>query len=195
MKTFLLAILAATLMCGCSSEPTKPATPQATQPKAPETTSGNGAFFKCYTAARGWQGDVQGFREESSASKIGDGKATEWRINFASPLQRVARSYTWSNGDISHSSDDTYSPGNSSTMVFNFQALKTDTDKAFAIAQKHGGDKVLAKTPDTNVFYILEWNHLSSTLLWHVIYGPDRDNPVLRIAVNASTGEFSKVEK
>ena len=195
MKNFLPAILMAAAMCGCSSEPTKPATPQATPPKAPETTTGNGAFFKCYTAARGWQGDVQAFREESGPSKTRDGKAAEWRASFGSVSQRVSRAYTWTNGDIEHASDDTYSPGNSSTMVFNFQALKTDTDKAFDVAQKHGGDKVLEKNPDMPVFYVLEWNHLTSTLLWHVIYGPDRDNPVLRITVNASTGDFSKVEK
>jgi len=197
MKKFLLAILMAAAMCACSSEPTKPATPQAaqTQPKALETTTGSGAFFKCYTAARGWAGDVQGFRVESGPSKTGDGKAAEWRVSFASPAQRTSKAYTWTNGDIEHGSEDSYSPGNSSTMVFNYQALKTDTDKAFAVAQKHGGDKVLEKTPDTNVFYVLEWNHLTSTLLWHVIYGPDRDNAVLRIAVNASTGDFSKVEK
>jgi len=191
----IIATLALAALCGCSSEPTKPATSQPAQPKAPETITGSGAFFKCYTAARGWAGDVQGFRAESVPTKTHDGKATEWRISFASPLQRLARSYTWSSGDISHSSDDSYSPGNSSTMVFNFQALKTDTDKAFAVAQQHGGDKVIEKDPDTPVFYVLEWNHLKGQLIWHVIYGTDADSAKLRVAVNATTGSFLQVEK
>ena len=32
-------------------------------------------------------------------------------------------------------------------------------------------------------------------LVWHVVYGPDRDNVKLRVAVNASTGDFVRVEK
>jgi hypothetical protein len=32
-------------------------------------------------------------------------------------------------------------------------------------------------------------------LLWHVVYGTNRETAKLRVAVNASTGEFSKVEK
>jgi hypothetical protein len=128
-------------------------------------------------------------------SKGHDGKALEWRAGFASPSQRSTKSYTWANGDISHGVDDSYSPSNSSTQVFNVQFLKTDTDKAFAIAQQHGGDKLLAKEPDTPVIYVLDWNHQTNELLWHVIYGADRETAKLRVAVNASSGEFSRVEK
>ena len=182
-------------MSGCSSQPGAPAKSETVQPKAPELITGNSAFFKCYTAARGWAGDAQGFRVESVPSKTGDGKAGEWRINFGSVAQRSMRAYTWSNGDISHGSDDSFSPNNSSTMVFNFQALKTDTDKAFAVAQEHGGAKLLQASPETPVLYVLDWNHLKSQLVWHVIYGADRDNAKLRVAVNATTGTFMQVEK
>jgi FlaG/FlaF family flagellin (archaellin) len=195
MKKFVLAILVAAAMTGCSSEPSKPAPPQPTQLKAPETITGSSAFFKCYIAARGWAQDAQPFRVESTASKTGDGKAGEWRSSFASVAQRSTKAYTWSNGEISHGTEDTYSPTNSSTQVFNVQFLKVDTDKAFAIAQQHGGDKVLEKSPDTPVLYVLDWNHQSNELIWHVIYGTDRDSASLRVAVNASTGDFSKVEK
>ena len=124
-----------------------------------------------------------------------DGKAEEWRAGFASPSKHSTKSFTWSNGDISHGVDDTYSPTNSSTQIFNVQFLKVDTDKAFAVAQQHGGDKLLEKEPDTPVFYVLDWNRQANELLWHVIYGTDRDTAKLRVAVNASTGEFSRVEK
>jgi hypothetical protein len=190
-----LAILAAGLMAACSSEPAKPTTTETTQPKAPEAITGSSAFFKCYISARGWATDAQGYRVESAVSKGGDGKAQEWRAGFASPSQHATKSFTWSNGEISHGVDDTYSPTNSSTMVFNVQFLKTDTDKAFAIAQQHGGDKLLQKEPDTPVLYLLDWNHQTNELLWHVIYGTDRETAKLRVAVNATTGEFSHVEK
>jgi len=194
MKTIIVAILAAALG-GCSSAPAPSTTGEKPAAKAPETITGSGAFYKCYIAARGWAPDAQPFRVESVASKSADGKAGEWRSGFASPSRRSTQSYTWSNGDVTHSVEDTYSPTNSSTQVFNVQFLKTDTDKAFAVAQQHGGDKLLAKSPDTPVLFILEWDRQTNELLWHVIYGTDRATAPLRVAVNASTGDFSRLEK
>jgi hypothetical protein len=200
MRLFFSAILASGLLvlAGCSSDSGKPATTQTAQPRAPEAVTGSSAFFKCYIAARNWAPDAQPFRAESQPMpgfNGHDGKAESWRVGFASPSKRSTRPFTWVNGDISHEVEDSYSPTNTSTQVFNVQFLKSDTDKAFAVAQEHGGDKLLEKEPDTPVFYILEWNHLENTLLWHVIYGTDRDSAKLRVAVNASTGEFSRVEK
>ncbi|HEY4842602.1 MAG TPA: hypothetical protein VIH78_11575 [Terriglobales bacterium] len=196
---FGLAILATgfilTLMIGCSSERSKPATAESAQTKPPEAITGSSTFYKCYISARGWSPDAQPYRTESAASKSHDGKATEWRSGFASPSLHTTKFFTWSNGDISHSVDDTYSPTNSSTQIFNVQFLKTDSDKAFAIAQEHGGDKLLEKEPDTPMLYVLEWNRQDNGLFWHVIYGADRETAKLRIAVNATTGEFSRVEK
>ncbi len=198
VATVAVAILAAGLMSGCSSEPSKPATAEKPQPMAAEAITGSSAFYKCYTSARLWAQDIQPFRVESQPatdSKGRDGKAREWRAGFASVSQRATKFYTWANGDISHGVDDTYSPTNSTTQVFNVQFLKADTDKAFAVAQQHGGEKLLEKEPDTPVLYVLDWNRQTNELLWHVIYGTDRDTAKLRVAVNASTGEFSRVEK
>jgi len=195
MKKLLLAILAIAALCGCSSQPSTPAASEPAQPKAPQLITGSSAFFKCYIAARGWATDAQPFRVESAQSKTGDGKAGEWRSGFASAAQRTTKSYTWSNGDISHGVDDSYSPTNSSTQVFNVQFLKVDTDKAFAVAQEHGGSKLLENSPDTPVLFVLDWNRQTNELLWHVIYGVDRETAKLRVAVDASTGNFSRVEK
>jgi hypothetical protein len=198
MKKLFVALLAAGLMAGCSSGPSKPATAETPQPKAPEAITGSSAFYKCYASARLWAPDAQPYRVEShpeADSKGRDGKAGEWRAGFASPSLHSTKFYTWANGDISHGVDDTYSPTNSSTQIFNVQFLKVDTDKALAVAQQHGGDKLLEKEPDTPVFYVLDWNRQENTLLWHVIYGTDRDTAKLRVAVNASTAEFSRVEK
>ena len=131
MKILLLAILVTAAMCGCSSQPGTPAASQPAPTKAPESITGSSAFFKCYIAARGWAQDAQPFRVESAPSKTGDGKAGEWRSSFASAAQHSTKAFTWSNGDISHGTEDTYSPTNSSTQVFNVQFLKVDSDKAF----------------------------------------------------------------
>ena len=195
MKKLLVAVLALGCLTGCSSPSKAPETTEKPQPKAPELTTGSSAFYKCYIAARGWATDAQPFRVESSESKGRDGKAGEWRSGFASPAQHATRAYTWTNGDVSHGVEDTYSPTNSSTQIFNVQFLKVDTDKAFAVAQEHGGDKLLEKQPDLPVLYILDWNRQTNELLWHVIYGTDRDSAKLRVAVDASTGKFARVEK
>ena len=73
--------------------------------------------------------------------------------------------------------------------------LKVDSDQAFAVAQKHGGDKILEKDPATPVLYVCDWNHNTNELIWHVIYGNSRETAKLTVAVNASTGEFIRVEK
>jgi hypothetical protein len=198
MKKLFAAILAAGCMAGCTSQPSKPSTAETPKPKAPEVITGSSAFYKCYIAARLWAPDAQPYRVESQPaadSKGRDGKTAEWRAGFASPSRHATQFYTWANADISHSVEDSYSPTNSSTRVFNIQFLKADTDKAFSVAQQHGGDKLLEQEPDTPVLYLLEWNRQENALLWHVIYGLDRDTAKLRVAVNASTGEFSRVEK
>ena len=199
MRKLFVAILALAFLPGCSSEPSKPATAEKPQPKAPEAITGESAFYKCYIAARGWAQDAQPFRLESQITgdfKGHDGKAGSWRAGFASPAaQHGVKTYTWSNGEVSAGVEDTYSPANSSTTVFNIQFLKVDTDKALETAQKHGGDKLLEKEPDTPILYLLDWNRQTNELTWHVIYGTDRDSAKLRVAVNASTGEFLRVEK
>jgi len=197
MKTLLAAVFAAGLaacLTGCSSAPA-PSTAEKPQPKSPESITGSGAFYKCYIAARGWAADAQPYSVESAPTKSNDGKAGEWRSGFASPARAKTQAYTWKNGDVSHNVEDTYSSRNSSTQVFNVQFLKTDTDKVFGVAQQHGGDKLLEKTPDTPVMFLLDWNRQSNQLLWHVIYGSDRESAALRVAVDASTGDFVRVEK
>lgn len=198
MKKLLVAILALAFLAACSSEPSKPAPAEKPKPKAPEAITGESALYKCYVPARGWAPDAQPFRVESEITgdfKGRDGKAGSWRIGFASPAQHSVKPYTWSSGEVSPGVEDTYSPSNVSTQVFNIQFLKVDSDKALEAAQKHGGDKVLEKEPDTPILYLLDWNRQKNELTWHVIYGTDRDTAKLRVAVNASTGEFVRVEK
>jgi hypothetical protein len=205
MKKLLMA-LAFLMMAACSSEPSKPAQTEKPQPKAAELQTGRYAFQKLYIAARGWARDAQPFRLESQLtadSKGKDGKSAVWRASFASPAGRSAKPYMWSGSDaqdapargISPGAGDTYSPTNSSTQVFDIGFLKVDSDKALEVAQKHGGDKVLEKDPDTAILYVLDWNHATNELTWHVIYGSSRDDAKLRVAVNGTTGEFIRVEK
>jgi hypothetical protein len=199
----LLLLLA--LFAACSSE-TKPAEPVKPEVKGPELITARSAFQKVYVAARGWNQDAKPFRLESIMTTDGngqDGKWAVWRGSFASPAQRSQKSYTWSGSaadgapsrGVNPSTEDSYSATNSSTQVFDVAFLKIDSDQAFATAQKHGGDKIIEKTPDTPVLYVLDWNHNTNQLIWHVIYGATREAAKLTVAVNASTGDFIRVEK
>ncbi|MBZ5570767.1 MAG: hypothetical protein LAO09_02675 [Acidobacteriia bacterium] len=206
MKKLLMAALALLAMAGCSSEPAKPAQSEKPKPKATDFETGRVAFQRLYVAAHGWAHDAQAFRLESQLtadSKGKEGKADVWRAAFASPTQRSVKPYVWSGTDASDApsrgvtpgTEDSYSPSNSSTQIFDIAFLKVDSDKALEVAQKHGGDKVLEKDPDTPVLYMLDWSRATNQLIWHVIYGTSRDDAKLRVAVNASSGDFIRVEK
>jgi hypothetical protein len=198
MRKLVVAVLALAFMMGCTSSPTPTAPAEKPAPKAPQTLTGRSAITKCYIAARGWAPDAKPFRLESEITPDAngkDGKATSWRASFASPAGHGAKPFIWANGEVSPGTEDNYSPTNTSTQVFDIQFLKIDSDQALDTAQKHGGDKVLETTPDTPILYVLSWDRATSSLYWHVIYGTDRDSAKLRVAVNASTGEFVKIEK
>jgi hypothetical protein len=198
----LLVILA---LAGCDSNTAKP--PQAKpEPKPPELLTGRGAFQKVYIAARNYAADVKPFRIESTPSIDGngqDGKSAIWRASFASAAQHGVKPFLWSGSNapdapsrgVSPGNEDTYNPSNASTQIFDVAFLKVDSDQASAEAQKHGGDKVLEKDPTTSVLYVCEWNHNTNELTWHVIYGASRETAKLTVTVNASTGEFIRVEK
>ena len=187
-----------TVPSGCTSTSTKPAEPTKPQPKPPEALTARSAFQKLYISARSWAQDARPYRMESSTnadSNGHDGKATIWRASFASAMQHGTKPYTWSSAEgVNPGIEDSYNPTNASTQAFDIAFLKVDSDKAFEVAQQHGGSKVLDKAADTPVLYILEWNRVENILLWHVIYG-SREAPKIKIAVNASTGDFLRVEK
>lgn len=201
-----LVIMLLALLTACSSDSGKPAETAKPEVKGPELITARSAFQKLYVAARGWNQDAKPYRLESTATSDGkgqDGKWALWRCSFASAAQRSAKTYSWSGSaadgapsrGVNPGTEDSYSPSNSSTQVFDMAFLKIDSDQAFATAQKHGGDKILEKAPDTPVIYVCDWNRNTSELIWHVIYGANREGAKLTVAVNASTGEFIRVEK
>ena len=206
MKRLGMAMLALAMLAGCSSEPSKPVQTEKPQPKVADLATGRAAFQRVFLAARGWSSDAQPFRLESlpnGDSKGRDGKSAIWKAAFASPARRALKPFVWSGTDasdapsrgVSPGNEDTYSPSNSSTQVFDNLFLKQDSSEAFQTAQKHGGEKVLEKNPDLPVLYVLDWNRSTNELIWHVIYGNSRDEAKLKVAVNASTGDFLRLEK
>jgi hypothetical protein len=210
MKTNLLPLLLALVVLGgCSSEPPKSAEQKAqpaAAPAEPETVTGRVAFQRLYVAAHGWAPDARPFRLQSQTSKsnIGhDGKSGIWRAQFGSASRRSIKPYVWSGikaddapaPGVNPGSEDTYNPSNTNTQVFDIAFLKVDSDKAYAEAQKHGGEKILKKTPDQPVSYMLDWRASSNELIWHVYYGTSDEDAKLKVAVDASSGAFLHIEK
>jgi hypothetical protein len=208
MKKRLIAmlVLAFWIMAGCSSQPSTPAQTEKPQPKPADLETGRYAFQKVFIAAHGWARDAQPFRLESqpTADSNGkDGKSAVWRASFASPAGRGVKPYVWSGTDaqdapsrgITPGNEDNYSPNNASTQVFDINFLKIDSDKAFEVAQQHGGDKLLEKTPASPILYVLDWSRATNTLIWHVIYGASRDDAKLVVDVNGTPGDFIRTEK
>ena len=215
-RTFLTISLALAL-AACSSAPSgnqKPSEQSSTAPAATpaETETGHVAFQKLYVVSRGWAPDTEPVRLESENYARHDnndpallghgGKSAVWRGVYASAARSSMKTYLWSGltgpdakPGITPGNEDPYSPSNTSTRTFQLAYFKTDSDAAFATAQKHGGAALLKKDPKMPVNYILDWDARRSLLEWTVLYGESKNDPKLDVVVNASSGEFVRVEK
>ena len=204
----LICIAAALLLVSCSANaPSGTQQPAAKPPPKPaEYETGREAFQKMYLAAHNWAPDAQPFRlqsQYSAGAPVNEGKEGLWRASFGSQGRRMMKMFMWSGlvgpdapePGISFSAEDSWSPTNTSTHIFEPAFIKTDSDKAYEIAGQHGGSKLTKANPQQPVFFVLDWDNSKNQLLWHVIYGEDVDKAKLRVAVNASTGEFERVEK
>src|SRR3974377_116738 len=211
MHKTLICCFALTLLVSCSSETkstTEPAAHPAAKPAAKEAQyeTGRIAFQKMFLAARLWAPDVRPFRLQSqftADAPTAEGKAGLWRASFASPSKRMMKLFAWSGlvgpdapeQGISFSAEDSWSTSNSSTRPFDIAFLKVDSDKAYEVAQKNGGDKLTKRDPKQPVMFQLAWDASKNQLVWHVLYGENPTETKLRIAVDATSGNFIRVEQ
>ena len=205
-KPVIVLCALAFVLSGCSSSNNSESKQSQAAAKKAEYETGRVAFQKMYLLAREWASDATPFRLQSrftADAPTSEGKAGVWRASFASPGRNMMKMFVWSGlvgpdapeQGISFSAEDSWSPANTSARVFNLGFLKVDSDKAYEVAQKNGGQKLTAKDPKQPVFFILDWDGAKNQLVWHVIYGNSQDEAKLRIAVDASSGEFLRVEK
>jgi hypothetical protein len=209
-KTALLCV-ALGLLVSCSSEKkTASEAPAHSAPKpavkVAQYDTGRTAFQRTYLAARGWAADVKPFRLQSqftADAPTSEGRSGLWRASFASPSRHMMKSFVWSGlvgpdapePGISFSAEDSWSPSNSATQPFEIAFLKVDSDKAYEVAQKNGGEKLTKKDPKQPVTFVLSWDTAKNQLVWHVLYGDNPTDATLRIAVDATSGAFIRAEK
>ena len=195
-----MLLLVVLMLAACDES--KPTSQNASpEKKVAETQTGRFALQKMLPVARLWAADAKPIQLQSSPSSEStgqDGKSTYWRAVFGSASRGKSEPFSWSGSPDSHGVDhgveDTFNPNNRSTETWDLAFLKVDTDKAFEVAQEHGGKELLTKEPKMQIMYFLGWNAGASQLAWFVIYGGSTSNARLTVLVDASSGHFLRKE-
>jgi hypothetical protein len=201
LRLSLTVVSIAMIFSACSESPPKTAE-KAPEPP-PEPVTGSTAFFRMYTAARGWAGDVQPLRMSSvdlpQVKKV-PGKAAAWQATFVSPQRQGARTYSYSvieaegnlHKGVFAGLEEGWSGPRAGVKPFLMQALKVDSDAAYETAMKKGkkAAEYTKAHPDMNVMFLLEQNNKFPQLSWRVIWGETVGTSNYSIFVDATTGEY-----
>src|SRR5208283_670665 len=115
---------------------------------------------------------------------------------FASPTMQAVKTFVCSGsrrpdappfGVSSEGTDGAYT-AESASYAFSSFLLKTDSDKAFEIAEQHGGEAILKKDPQQPITYILLKDRKANMPLWYVSYGTSEKDRKGVGVINATTG-------
>jgi hypothetical protein len=210
----LSAISFAIVTAGCSSTENKAAEgtseKSAGAARAPSTQpvlyTGQEAFNRMMGLALKWSSDAQPARLESvlTTEATGqNGKSTIWRGYFASPSRRSTKTIVCSGsrrpdappfGASTEGNEGGYD-SEAAGLAFLPLLVKTDTDKAFEIAQQHGGEAIIKKDAQQPVTYVLLKDRKQNVPVWYVIYGTsEKDRKGIGV-INATTGAFVSAGK
>jgi hypothetical protein len=197
------------LAVGCSEIENK--TPaEKTVPKLqkaePALYTGQEAFNRMLGLALKWAPDAEPARVESilNTEATGQsGRSTVWRGYFVSPSRRSTKTFVCSGSRLPDAPPYGVSPqgeegaynAQSANLVFSHYLLKTDTDKAYEIAQQHGGEALLKKDAQQPVTYVLLKDKKLNVPVWYVIYGAsEKDRKGIGV-INATSGGFVSAGK
>jgi len=212
---FALSVIGvAILAAGCGSTenkakentPEKPAAAAQPQSKEPVFYTGQEAFNRMLGLALKWAPDAQPARLESvlTPEATGQGgKSTIWRGYFAAPSRRSTKTIVCSGsrrpdappfGVSAEGTEGAYN-AEAANLAFLPLLVKTDPDKAFEIAQQHGGEAILKKDAQQPITYILLKDRKQNVPVWYVIYGTsEKDRKGIGV-INATTGAFVSAGK
>lgn len=201
--------LTAVIVVACSSAPTSSSSPAPPPPpsekKEPALYTGKSCLSQIASSAARWQPDALPVHMESglnAESNGHDGKSTIWRAVFASAGRGTNRTFTCSGSRLKEepaigvtASAETASSAVMNRAMFQAYLLTVDSDKAYAVAQEHGGKAFLEKDPAQPVFYTLDWDAKNKELVWAVRYGTSVTDSKGFGVVDASTGKFLRAGK
>ena len=203
----LAALFGSLLMfsaCDTSSGPAKTAEEAKPAKKEPSLYSGMQAFNTMNALALKWAPDATPVRLESrvnSESNGQGGKSTVWRAGFISPSRHQLKFFVCSGSrlpgappyGVSSDIETAYEPA-VQRMAFPSFLLKVDSDKAYEVAQQHGGEAVLKKNAQQPVLYVLLFTPGKNALYWNVIYGTEEKTAGAGI-IHATTGAWVGASK
>jgi hypothetical protein len=194
------------LLAGCSSgtNPVPEKTKTVTETKTePVLYTAKECFSRLEGQARLWASDAMPFHVESDftpESTGKDGKTAVWRAIFVSGSRRTAKAFTCSgsrapDAPVFGVTADMEMPYDPKYVPFDSFLLKVNSDKAFEVAQQHGGENLLKKDPQQPVAYLVEMARGQTVPHWYVIYGKNlKDNKGIGV-INATTGAFLRASK
>lgn len=206
MIAVLIALAVLFVSCGSSGPNTvsaeKPKVEPATEVKPAALYTAKACFSRMVDSAQRWSMDalpVQLESEQNDEAMGFDGKATVWRAKFASPGNRKLRTFTCSGSrlpgaapfGVTGSVESPYPP-HALVAVFQPAYLQIDSDKAFSIAQQHGGSNLTKGDTKHPVYYLAAMDPTSSGVHWFVSYGKSVDDTDGIGVIDASTGKYLK---
>lgn len=187
----------ALLMASCTSQSSPSGETASAQSGQPVT--GREAFQEMFSAARMWASDAQPESLQSglmTGVSTTDGKAPVWRGEFVSRARRQQRTFQYVSVHTPDGPDKGVSKGPErswdGSQPFDVAFIKTDSDAAFQLAQKHGGARLLKAHKNYHVFYDLnrESLNLGQGVAWQVSYGENRATAPLIVHVASDSGRF-----
>ncbi len=202
-KVFAYLILGLmVIFSGCEEAAEQPAEPAEAE-APPEPVDGQTAFFRMFTAARGWAPDAQGVRLESMDIEevpAENGKFGAWRGTFYSPQRNLAVVFNFAVVEVGgkvqkgvfQDHEQSYSPGRN--QPWPAVALKTSSEKAFEVAMEQDKTKAyVAEHPDMPIFILLEQTSRHPNLAYRIVWGESVSRSGFSVYVDASTGDFLEV--
>ena len=203
----IAAILIATgILPACSNQPagkSVPPKPAAETKNQPVVYTAQECLKRVEGQARLWAIDARPIHIESdlTSESLGrEGKSAVWRFMFVSAQRSAMRAFMCSGSLDAGAPAYGLSQGMDLSLPregtpFDSFLLKVDSDKAFGVAQGHGGEVLLKKTPEQPVTYIVEMARGQTVPHWYVIYGKDLKNNKGLGVINATTGAFVRASK
>ena len=203
---FLASVVVVLVSCGGSkpapvSEPPK----AAAEVKQPAPYTAKACLSRMANMAARWQMDAIPVRLESEVNDEAtgaDGKSTVWTGTFASPSKRAWKTFTCSGSRLKDSapfgvSGDREMQLGANDIIHGFSPLyvQVDSDKAFSIAQEHGGTTLFKKDPKQPVYYFLALDQNGKTIEWFVSYGKSLKETQGIGIIDAGTGKYLRAAK
>jgi DNA-binding beta-propeller fold protein YncE len=167
--------------------------------------TGQEAYAKMQAMALRWAPDAQPVHIESglTAESNGQGgKSAVWTGFFASPSRGVVKTIVCSGSrqpdaepfGVTVKGGEAPYTADFAALSFQSMLLKTDSDKAFAVAQQNGGETLLKQDPKQPVVYSLEGDKKQNPV-WYVIYGKTKKEAKGIGVINATTSAFIRAFK